>query len=79
MLNRIFDGGDVMLIMNLNYDYDDYVFPPLQASCGCLAQGNAQSGARSCAGWSAQKYVKYPTYIMVQDGLHNNIFIVHNI
>ena len=49
MLNRIFDGGDVMLIMNLNYDYDDYVFPPLQASCGCLAQGNAQSGARSCA------------------------------
>ena len=43
------DGGDVMLIMNLNYDYDDYVFSPLQASCGCLAQGNAQSGARSCA------------------------------
>ena len=49
MLNRIFDGGDVMLIMNLSHDYDDYVFPPLQASCGCLAQGNAQSGAHSCA------------------------------
>ena len=70
MLIRIFDGGDVMLIMNLNYDYDDYVFPPLQASCGCLAQGNAQSGAHSCAGWSAQEYFLYSVY-MIYDTIYS--------